>query len=61
MFLPDEEFKKIIQGSPLISIDLLVRNEYNEYLLGKRLNEPAKNYWFVPVVAYRKMKRFRKL
>ncbi|EHD1214144.1 GDP-mannose mannosyl hydrolase, partial [Escherichia coli] len=48
MFLPDEEFKKIIQGSPLISIDLLVRNEYNEYLLGKRLNEPAKNYWFVP-------------
>lgn len=48
MYLPDDDFKKIIQASPLISIDLLVRNEHDEYLFGERLNEPAKNYWFVP-------------
>ena len=48
MWLPDETFKSIIQHTPLISIDLIVRNEKGEVLLGKRLNAPAKGYWFVP-------------
>lgn len=47
MFLQDDDFKKIYKVT-LISIDLLVRNEHDEYLFGERLNEPAKNYWFVP-------------
>jgi colanic acid biosynthesis protein WcaH len=48
MWLPDQVFKTVIQSTPLISIDLVVRNEKNEVLLGKRLNAPAKDYWFVP-------------
>lgn len=48
MWLSDETFKSIIQHTPLISIDLIVRNEKGEVLLGKRLNAPAKGYWFVP-------------
>lgn len=48
MWLPDETFKSVIQHTPLISIDLIVRNEQGEILLGKRVNAPAKGYWFVP-------------
>ena len=48
MWLPDETFKSVIQHTPLISIDLIVRNEWGEVLLGKRVNAPAKGYWFVP-------------
>ena len=48
MWLPNETFKSIIQHTPLISIDLIVRNEVSEVLLGKRINAPAKSYWFVP-------------
>ena len=48
MWLPDDTFKSIIQHTPLISIDLIVRNEKGEVLLGKRVNAPAKGYWFVP-------------
>ena len=47
MWLPDETFKSVIQHTPLISIDLIVRNEKGEVLLGKRVNAPAKGYWFV--------------
>ena len=48
MWLPDETFKSVIQHTPLISIDLIVRNEQGEVFLGKRVNAPAKGYWFVP-------------
>ncbi|NNH38936.1 GDP-mannose mannosyl hydrolase [Acinetobacter terrae] len=48
MWLADDTFKSIIQHTPLISIDLIVRNEHGEVLLGKRVNAPAKEYWFVP-------------
>lgn len=48
MWLPDETFKSVIQHTPLISIDLIVRNENDEVLFGKRVNSPAKGYWFVP-------------
>lgn len=39
-------FSNIIQNTPLISIDLIVTNRANQVLLGKRVNEPAKNFWF---------------
>lgn len=48
MWLLDETFKSIIQHTPLISIDLIIRNEQGHVLLGKRVNAPAKGYWFVP-------------
>ncbi len=48
MKLPIETFKTVIESTPLISIDLLVRNSKGEILLGERLNRPAQGYWFVP-------------
>lgn len=48
MWLPDQLFKTVITSTPLIAIDLVVRNTQNEVLLGKRMNAPAKGFWFVP-------------
>lgn len=48
MFLEKNIFTTIIENTPLISIDLIVKNQYDEILLGERLNKPAKNNWFVP-------------
>ena len=48
MFLSTDTFKQIIDKTPLISIDLIVKNHQGNVLLGKRTNAPAKNYWFVP-------------
>ncbi len=46
--LPENVFKIVIESTPLISIDLIVRNDAGKILLGKRLNRPAQGYWFVP-------------
>jgi len=48
MFLSQELFSELIKNGPLISIDLLVQNSEGKILLGKRVNEPAKDFWFVP-------------
>ena len=39
------DFKTVIQSVPIASIDILVKNN-NKYLLGKRINRPAKGYFF---------------
>lgn len=39
---------EVVKNTPLVSIDLIVRNIQNEVLLGLRNNEPARNCWFVP-------------
>ena len=44
----DEQFLNVIDATPLVSIDLIIENHNGEILLGKRLNRPAKDYWFVP-------------
>ncbi len=44
--LPLEIFKTIVEYTPLISIDFIVKNDKEEILLGKRLNAPAKGYYF---------------
>ncbi len=41
-------FEKIVKFTPLISIDLIVKNDKDKILLGKRNNRPAKGFWFVP-------------
>ena len=46
--LNDTEFLRIIAATPLVSIDLILRNERGEVLLGQRLNKPAQGCWFVP-------------
>lgn len=48
MFLSKSIFRTVIQNTPLISIDFIVKNQNNQILLGKRLNRPAKDFWFVP-------------
>jgi colanic acid biosynthesis protein WcaH len=48
MFLDDTTFKTVIASTPLISIDLVVKNTKGEYLLGYRNNRPAQGFWFVP-------------
>jgi colanic acid biosynthesis protein WcaH len=46
-YLPDEQFRQVIAAILLVSIDLVWVRE-QQILLGKRLNRPAKDYWFVP-------------
>lgn len=41
-------FQTIVKNSPLISIDLIVKNKKDKVLLGQRLNRPAQGFWFVP-------------
>lgn len=48
MFLPADTFKTVVASTPLVSIDLLVRNAAGELLLGERLNRPAQGSWFAP-------------
>jgi colanic acid biosynthesis protein WcaH len=43
--LDNQTFKTVINSTPLISVDLLVKKD-NKILLGKRINKPAQNYLF---------------
>jgi len=46
--LPFATFQSVVKHTPLISIDLIVKNKAGQVLLGKRTNKPAQDYWFVP-------------
>ncbi len=63
--LPPEEFAQIVKNAPLVSIDLIAVDGGNNVLLGRRSNEPAKGFWFVPGGSIRKNERitaaFRRL
>lgn len=48
MFLETEAFRTVVASTPLVSIDLLVRNESGQLLLGRRTNRPAQGCWFTP-------------
>ncbi|TBU88136.1 GDP-mannose mannosyl hydrolase [Phytopseudomonas dryadis] len=48
MFLPADTFQSVVASTPLVSIDLLVRNAQGELLLGERRNRPAQGSWFAP-------------
>lgn len=48
MFLNKTDFTRVIANTPLVSIDLVVKNSQGQFLLGWRKNRPAKNFWFVP-------------
>jgi len=43
--LNDTTFKTIVDSAPLISIDILLKND-GKVLLGKRVNQPAQGYFF---------------
>ncbi|MBY4895516.1 GDP-mannose mannosyl hydrolase [Cupriavidus sp. AU9028] len=46
--LPVETFRTVVASTPLVSIDLLIRDAGGRYLLGQRVNPPAQGSWFVP-------------
>jgi colanic acid biosynthesis protein WcaH len=48
MKMTDKHSLEIIKATPLVSIDLIIINPSEKILLGKRVNRPAKDYWFVP-------------
>lgn len=57
MYLNKEDFLRVVEATPFVSIDLVVRNEAGQVLLGYRLNRPAQNHWFVPGGRIRKNER----
>lgn len=46
--LSDAVFGLVVAHAPLVSIDLVLRTEAGEMLLGQRRNRPAQGFWFVP-------------
>lgn len=48
MWLDDNQFRMVIEHTPLVSLDFAVQSVDGQLLLGERLNRPAKGYWFVP-------------
>ncbi|MEJ2801475.1 GDP-mannose mannosyl hydrolase [Comamonadaceae bacterium PP-2] len=46
--LSRDDFKKVVAATPLVSIDLLVRDPQGRLLVGLRNNAPAQGFWFVP-------------
>ena len=47
MRLDRSRFLEVVRDSPLVSIDLVVRDDAGRALLGYRVNAPARNTWFV--------------
>ncbi len=45
MIINNKTFKSIIDLTPLVSIDFIVKKD-NKILLGKRINKPAQGYFF---------------
>ncbi|MDB6147433.1 MAG: GDP-mannose mannosyl hydrolase [Spartobacteria bacterium] len=46
--LSQSDFSNVVRLTPLVSIDLILRDDANRVLLGLRANEPAKGFYFVP-------------
>ena len=46
--LSREDFLKVVENTPLVSIDLIVFDSEGKVLVGLRRNRPAQNTWFVP-------------
>ena len=55
--IKSDKFLHIVASTPLVSIDLVIRNERGLVLLGYRTNNPAKGCWFVPGGIIRKNER----
>jgi len=46
--LEADAFARVVRATPLVSIDLIVRDTEGRVLLGMRNNPPAQHHWFVP-------------
>jgi colanic acid biosynthesis protein WcaH len=47
-WLAPADFNSIVRLTPLIAIDMIVRSSDGRVLVGRRNNEPAKEWFFVP-------------
>ena len=47
MILDDATFKTVIDSVPLVSVDIILKKD-GKVLLGKRVNKPAKGFFFSP-------------
>ena len=47
-FLSDDDFRFVVRSTPLFALDLIIMDEYERVLVGLRVNDPAKGFWFVP-------------
>ena len=56
-FLSSADFSTVIRSTPLVSIDLVLTRPDGAVLVGRRQNEPAKAFWFVPGGRIRKDER----
>jgi colanic acid biosynthesis protein WcaH len=56
-FLNKDEFAQVVRNTPLVSIDLIIRDPDQHVLVGLRTSEPAKGKWFVPGGVVRKYER----
>jgi colanic acid biosynthesis protein WcaH len=57
-FLNKDEFAQVVRNTPLVAIDLIIRDPDRCVLVGLRTNEPAKGKWFVPggvVIKYERL------
>lgn len=54
MFLSQSDFSTVVSLTPLIAIDLCILKG-RKLLIGKRINPPAQDYFFVPGGRIRKM------
>src|SRR5262249_21199151 len=52
--LTRDEFLCVVRNTPLVSIDIIIKDRQDKVLLGLRLNEPAKGKYFVPGGVIRK-------
>lgn len=46
--LDHQNFIKMIEAPPLVSVDIVLVRGGHEVLLGLRNNRPAQDFWFVP-------------
>lgn len=56
--LSRDAFAEVVRNTPLVSLDLVVRDADQHFLLGLRRNRPAQGTWFVPGGVLRKDERF---
>jgi colanic acid biosynthesis protein WcaH len=44
----EDDFAQVVRLAPLVSIDLIIRDPNRNVFVGRRTNEPAKGFYFVP-------------
>ncbi len=57
--LNDDDFSHVVRYSPLVAIDIVIKDPGQNVLVGLRMNEPARGQYFVPGGVIRKNETIR--